>query len=368
MSDLLFSPAQLGSLTLRNKVVMAPMTRSRALGNVPGPLIAEYYAQRASAGLIITEGTAPAASGLGYARIPGLFNAEQVAGWKLVTDAVHAREGRIFVQFMHTGRISHDLNLPEGEETVAPSAVAAAGQMWTDQQQMQPHPTPRALTTAEVKQLVQDFAKAAKLAIEAGFDGVELHAANGYLLEQFLNPHTNQRTDEYGGSAENRARFVLEVADATVAAIGAGRTGIRISPWGTFNDMGTYEGVSDFYEYLATELQRRNLVYLHLINPETTGAPAASADTVPRIRRAFTNTLILSADYDAAKAEAELQSGRADLVAFGRPFISNPDLVERMQAGAGLAKGDPATFYAPAPEGFHVGYTDYPALAESQLA
>ncbi|WP_019947394.1 alkene reductase [Hymenobacter aerophilus] len=368
MSDKLFSPAQLGPLTLRNRIIMAPMTRSRSLGNVPGPLVAEYYGQRASAGLIIAEGTAPAANGLGYARIPGLFNEEQAAGWKLVADAVHARDGRIFVQFMHTGRIGHDLNLPAGAEVVAPSAVAAAGQMWTDQQQMQPHPTPRALTTAEVKDLVQEFAKAAKLAVEAGLDGVELHAANGYLLEQFLNPHSNQRTDEYGGSAENRARFVLEVADAVVAAIGAGRTGLRLSPWGTFNDMGTYEGVNEFYEYLATELQRRNLVYLHLINPETPDAPAAVAETVPRLRRAFTNTLILSGDYNATRAEAELQSGRADLIGFGRPFISNPDLVERMKAGAELTQGDQATFYAPGPEGLHQGYTDYPALAEAQVS
>ncbi|NVO84987.1 alkene reductase [Hymenobacter terrestris] len=366
MSDKLFSAAQLGPITLRNKVVMAPMTRARSLGNVPGPLVAEYYAQRASAGLIIAEGTAPNIDGLGYARIPGLFNAEQVAGWKLVTDAVHAREGRIFVQFMHTGRIGHPLNLPEGAEMVAPSAVKAGGEMWTDQQQMQPHPEPRAMTTAEVKQVIQDFAKAAKLAVEAGFDGVELHAANGYLLEQFLNPNTNQRTDEYGGSAENRARFVLEVADATIAAIGAERTGIRLSPWGTFNDMGAYEGVNDFYEYLATELQSRNLVYLHLINPETIKAPAASADTVGIMRRAFTNTFILSSEYDAAKAEEELQKGRADLVAFGRPFISNPDLPERMEAGTELAEGDQSTYYGPGPQGLHQGYTDYPALAEAQ--
>ena len=366
MANKLFSPTQLGPFTLQNHIVMAPMTRSRSLGNVPGPLVAEYYAQRASAGLIITEGTSPSASGLGYARIPGLFNHAQVAGWKLTTDAVHAKGGRIFVQLMHTGRVAHGLNLPEGAEIVAPSAVAAAGEMWTDQQQMQPQPTPRALSTQEVKVLVQEFVQAAKLAIEAGFDGVELHGANGYLLEQFLNPHSNQRTDEYGGSVENRARFVLEVAEGTAAAIGAERLGIRLSPWGVFNDMAAYEGVDEVYEYLAAELQKRGLVYLHLVNHESMGAPALPTNTVTRLRAKFTNTLILSGGYDAERAEADLQSGRADLVAFGRPFIGNPDLVERLEQKAELAEADQSTFYAPGPEGFHQGYTDYPALAETE--
>ena len=365
MADKLFSSTQLGPITLRNHVAMAPMTRSRSLGNVPGPLVAEYYAQRASAGLIITEGTSPSANGLGYARIPGLFNQAQVAGWKLTTDAVHAKGGHIFVQFMHTGRVSHPLNLPEGSDMVAPSAVAAAGQMWTDQQQMQDQPEPRALSTEEVKGLVQDFIKAAKLAIEAGFDGVELHGANGYLLEQFLNPHSNQRTDEYGGSLENRARFVLEVAAGTAAAIGADRTGIRLSPWGVFNDMKPYDGVDELYGYLATELQKLDLVYLHLVNHESMGAPAVPGKTVDLIREKFTNTLILSGGYDAQRAEADLQSGAADLIAIGRPFISSPDLIERMESGAELAESDQSTYYAPGPEGFHQGYTDYPALAET---
>ncbi|WBA41698.1 alkene reductase [Hymenobacter canadensis] len=360
MASKLLSSAQLGSLTLENHLAMAPMTRARSLANVPGPLVAEYYAQRATAGLIITEGTSPSANGLGYARIPGLFSQEQVAGWKLTTDAVHAKGGKIFVQFMHTGRVSHPLNMPEGTEMVAPSAIAAAGDMWTDQQQMQPQPTPRALTTEEVKGLVQDFAKAAKLAVEAGFDGVELHAANGYLLEQFLNPHSNQRTDEYGGSLENRARFVLEVADATVAAIGAERTGIRLSPWSTFNDMALADDIDALYEYLATELQQRNLVYLHLINQEN---PKCAA-TIDSLRAKFTNTLILCGGYNAEQAEAELEKGRADLVAFGRDYISNPDLAERFEQHAPLTPGDQSTFYAPGPEGFHQGYTDYPTLAE----
>jgi len=365
MVSKLFSPATLGSLTLANHIVMAPMTRSRSLGNIPGALVAEYYAQRATAGLIITEGTSPAANGLGYARIPGLYDEQHVVGWKLTTDAVHAKGGHIFVQLMHAGRIGHHLNLPEGAELVGPSAVAAAGQMWTDQQQMQDHPTPRALSSAEVQEAVQEFVHSAKLAIEAGFDGVELHGANGYFLEQFLNPNSNQRTDEYGGSIENRSRFVLEVATAVADAIGAERTGIRLSPWGVFNDMTPYDELDATYEYLAEELQKLNLVYLHLVDHEAMGAPAVPTDIVTAIREKFTNTLILSGGYDAQRAEEALESGRADLVAFGRPFIANPDLVERLRTGAELAQPDQATFYAPGPEGFHQGYTDYPALAQT---
>jgi N-ethylmaleimide reductase len=345
------------------------MTRSRALGNVPNALMAEYYAQRASAGLIITEGTAPSANGLGYARIPGLFTPEQVAGWKLVTDAVHAKGGRIFVQLMHTGRISHPLNMAADAEIIAPSAIAAAGDMWTDQEQMQPQPTPRALTTEEVKQAVQEYVTSAKLAIEAGFDGVEIHGANGYLIDQFLNPKSNQRTDEYGGSTENRARFALEIAKGTVEAIGAGRTGIRLSPHGGMNDVASnYDDLNDLYLHLATELQKLDLVYLHLADHSSMGAPEVPAALVASIREQFTNTLILSGGYDVERAEADLQSGRADLVAFGRGFIANPDLTERLEQGTELAQADQATFYAPGPEGFHQGYTDYPVLAETEAA
>ncbi|RYU78300.1 alkene reductase [Hymenobacter persicinus] len=357
---ILFSPATLGALTLKNHVVMAPLTRSRAIGNTPNELMATYYGQRAEAGLIITEGTSPAPEGLGYARIPGLFNADQVAGWKLVTDAVHARGGRIFVQFMHTGRISHPLNLPAGAEIVAPSALAAAGEMWTDQQQLQPQPTPRALTTAEVKDLVQQHAASAKLAIEAGFDGVELHGANGYLIEQFLNPAANQRTDEYGGSVENRNRFALEVARATIAAIGADKVGIRLSPYGLAGDLKPFAELDEQYLALAGQLQQLNLVYVHLVDHSSMGAPKVPAELVAGIRERFTNTLILSGGYDKQRAEADLQSGKADLVAFGRPFIANPDLVTRLQQDAELAQPNPEKFYTPGPE----GYTDYPTLAK----
>ncbi|GAC1374575.1 MAG: alkene reductase [Hymenobacter sp.] len=363
MSKKLFQPAQLGPLTLANHVVMAPLTRSRALGNVPNELMAEYYRQRATAGLIITEGTSPSADGLGYARIPGLFNQEQATNWQRITETVHHHGGHIFIQLMHAGRISHTLNLPAGAEVLAPSAITAAGQMWTDQEQLVPHTTPRAIRADELARLRDDYVQAAKRAIEAGFDGVEVHSANGYLLSQFLNPHANQRTDNYGGSVQNRARFVLEVVQGVADAIGAERTGIRLSPWGTDADMPHYPEMDETYAYLAEELQKLGIVYVHLVDHSSMGAPAVPAETVATIRRLFTNTLILSGGYDAERAEEALQSGRADLVAFGKPFISNPDLVERLKTGAPLTALDPNTLYTPGPE----GYTDY-ATADGQPA
>ena len=367
MSKTAFSPAKLGPLTLTNHLVMAPMTRSRALGNVPNELMAEYYRQRATAGLIITEGTSPSADGLGYARIPGLFNQEQVTNWQRITETVHHHGGHIFVQLMHTGRVFHGLNLPEGAEGIAPSAVAATGQMWTDQQQMQDHPAPRELRTDELARVRDEFVHSAKLAIEAGFDGVELHGANGYFLEQFLNPASNQRTDAYGGSVQNRARFVLEVTRAVAEAIGTERTGIRLSPWGVFNDMPTYAEIDETYNYLAEELQKIGIVYLHLVDHAGMGAPAVPAGTVPALRERFTNTLILSGNYHTVERIEEALAGPADLIAIGRPFISNPDLVARLQNGQPLAEADQATFYAPGPGGFADGYTDYP-LANGEPA
>ena len=369
MSNKAFEPAHLGPLTLANHLVMAPMTRSRALGNVPNELMAEYYRQRASAGLIITEGTSPAANGLGYARIPGLFNQEQATNWQRITETVHHHGGHIFIQLMHAGRVFHPLNLPEGAEGVAPSAIAAAGgQMWTDQAQMQAQPAPRAIRPEELAQVRDEYVHSAKLALEAGFDGIELHSANGYLLEQFLNPASNQRTDEYGGSVQNRARFVLEVTRAVAEAIGAERTGIRLSPWGQFNDTPNYPEIDETYAYLAEELQKIGVVYLHLVDHQSMGAPAVPAATVATIREKFTNTLILSGGYTTlAQIDEALDSGRADLVAIGRPFISNPDLVERLKAGQPLAEADQATFYAPGPGGFADGYTDYPT-ADGQPA
>jgi len=356
----LFSPYQLGNITLSNRIVMAPMTRSRATGNIPNDLMAEYFGARAAAGLIITEGTSPSPNGLGYARIPGIFSEAQVAGWKKVTDAVHARDGHIFVQMMHTGRISHPLNLPEGAEVVAPSPIAAANtQMYTDQEGLVALPVPREIATKEIPTLINEFVHAAKSAIAAGFDGVELHAANGYLLEQFLNAATNQRTDEYGGSFENRNRLVLEVAAAVADAIGKERTAIRLSPFGVANEIVPDETTVEQYTALAEGLQKIGVVYIHVVDHAALGAPQVPDSVKEAIGKNYTGTIIISGGYDAEKAEADLEAEKGDLVAFGRPFISNPDLVERFKTGAELQAPDPATFYSPGEK----GYTDYPVLA-----
>src|SRR3569833_1404497 len=339
---------------------MAPMTRSRAIGNVPYELMADYYAQRASVGLIITEGTSPSPNGLGYARIPGTYSAEQVAGWKKATDAIHAKGAKIFVQLMHTGRIAHPLNLPAGAKVVAPSAVAAAGQMYTDAEGMKDQPVPHALTEAELASTREEYVTAAKNAIAAGFDGIELHAANGYLLEQFIRPNSNIRTDKYGGSIENRARFVIEVAEATAAAIGKDKVGIRLSPYGVFNDMPLYPEMESDYAYIAGKLNDVGLVYVHLVDHSSMGTPEVPASVKKTFRDKFKRTLILSGGYDAKRAGADLAAGKADLIAFGRPALANPDLIARWKANASLNAPDAGTFYTPGAK----GYTDYPALAK----
>lgn len=357
---MLFTTFTAASLQLRNRIVMAPMTRSRAVDNqTPNELMAEYYGQRASAGLIVTEGTSPSPNGLGYARIPGLFNEAHVQGWKLVTDAVHARGGKIFVQLMHTGRVSHVANLPEGAEVVGPTDEVCPGEMHTDAHGMQPHSAPRAMTGDDIANAVAEYARSAELAIKAGFDGVELHGANGYLMEQFLNANVNKRTDAYGGSIQGRNRFALEVVRATVAAIGADRVGIRLSPYGVFNGTGAYPDVEAQYLALTEELAQMGILYLHLLDHSALGAPSVPAEFKFRLRVAFHGVFILAGGFDQASAETALRLGHANLIAFGRPFIANPDLVERMQTKAALTPLDMATFYTPGPK----GYTDYPALS-----
>jgi N-ethylmaleimide reductase len=356
--SLLFSKTTLGSLTLQNHLVMAPMTRSRAIGNIPNALMAEYYAQRATAGLIITEGTSPSPNGLGYPRIPGIFSAAQIAGWQRVTDAVHVHGAKMFIQFMHCGRIGHALNLPAGARILAPSAVMAVGEMYTDAEGMKPHPVPQAMTEADIKATIEEFAQAAKNALAAGFDGVELHGANGYLLEQFIRPNSNQRTDRYGGTIENRARFMLEVADAVIGAIGKDKVGIRLSPFGVFNDMPLYDAMEADYTYLAQQLNARGLAYIHLVDHSSMGAPPVPASMKGAFRNAFKGKLILSGGYDAARAESDIAAGKCDLVAVGKPFLSNPDLVSRWKTGVALNAPDMNTFYTPGAN----GYTDYPAL------
>lgn len=357
---MLFDTYRMGNISLANRIVMAPMTRSRAVDrNIPNDLMAEYYAQRATAGLIITEGVSPSPNGLGYARIPGLFNAEQVAGWRLVTDAVHAKGGKIFVQLMHCGRVAHQANLPGGAKAVGPSAEVCPGEMWTDAQGMQAHTAPLVMTTDDIATAISEYTTAARLAIEAGFDGIELHAANGYLMEQFLNANVNLRTDGYGGSAEGRNRFALEVAQACVEAIGADKVGMRISPHGVFNGTGPFEGVDAQFVALTEKVSAMGLVYLHQLDHSAMGAPAVPEALKKQLRSLFQQTFIAAGGFDAASAEALLATGDADLVAFGRPFLCNPDLVARMKTGAALNAPDMSTFYTPGEK----GYTDYAVLA-----
>jgi N-ethylmaleimide reductase len=336
------------------------MTRSRAVdNNTPNALMASYYAQRASAGLIITEGTSPSPNGLGYARIPGLFNQEHVKAWKVVTDAVHAKGGKIVIQFMHCGRVVGQANLPSGAKAIGPTDQVLEGEMYTDAKGMQPHMQPHALSADEIAATVAEYAHSARLAMEAGFDGVELHAANGYLIEQFLNANVNKREDAYGGSAANRNRFALEVMRATVAAIGADRVGMRISPYGVFNGTGGFEGVEAQYEALVTEASILGLMYVHLLDHSAMGAPAVPDALQAKLRSLFKGTFILAGGFTGETAEKALAAGQADLIGFGRPFISNPDLVARMQKGAELAAPNMGTFYTPG----EAGYTDYPAMA-----
>ena len=354
----LFDSATLGPLSLDNCTVMSPMTRSRCMEeNTPNDLMVEYYRQRAGAGLIVTEGTSPSPNGVGYPRIPGLWSTRQVADWRKITDAVHAKGGRIFVQLMHTGRVGHPLNLPPGAEVLAPSAVAAEGQIYTDAQGLQNYPVPRAMTDGEVRHAIVEHVKAAKNAIAAGFDGVELHGANGYLLEQFLSPQTNQRTDAWGGSVEKRLAFVLEVAKAVAAAIGGERVGIRLSPYGVNAGMKPYPEIDETYTALVPRLAATGIQYVHLVDHSAMGAPEVPEQLKRALRAAWPRTFILAGGFDRASAEAALRQGHADLVAFGRPFLANPDLIARLQRNLALNPPDFATFYTPGPK----GYTDYPA-------
>ena len=364
MNIQLFQSSQLGSVTLSNRVVMAPMTRSRAIDNLANDLMATYYAQRSDAGLIITEGVSPSPNGLGYARIPGIYSTEQTLSWKKVTDAVHQKGGKIFMQIMHTGRIAHAHNLPQGGRVVAPSAIKAQGQMWTDREGLLDHPIPQALTAEELLVTKNEFVQAARNAIEAGFDGIELHAANGYLLEQFLSPHSNQRTDAYGGSIENRARFVLDVAREVSLAIGNDKTGIRLSPYGIFNDMPHYEEINATYTYLAQQIEALELAYIHLLDHSTDGAPAVPLKLKEDIRAIFSKTIISTGGYTFEKAESDISARLTDLVGFGKPFITNPDLVSRLQKKLPInIKLDASTLYTPGKKGL----TDYPVFEEEAV-
>ncbi|WP_116787436.1 alkene reductase [Flavobacterium psychrotrophum] len=356
-TPILFTPFDTQNISFGNRIVMAPMTRSRAINNIPNDLMSEYYAQRASAGLIITEGTSPSPNGLGYSRIPGIFSNVQIEGWKKITDAVHAKDSKIFIQLMHTGRVTHSDNLPDGAKIVAPSVINSGTEMWTDNAGVLPTETPEALSPEGVIDTIQEYVTAAKNAITAGFDGIELHSANGYLMEQFLNPKSNERTDEYGGSVENRARFVLEVAKAVADAIGKEKTGIRFSPYNTFNGMPDYDAdeVFETYEYLAKEIDKMGLLYVHLFSNAAKQAPRG-AELISTIRAYFKGILIDNGGFTKDKAITAIESHEVDMVAFGTAFLANPDLPYRLQNGIYLTQPEESTFYSADEK----GYTDYP--------
>jgi N-ethylmaleimide reductase len=361
MSDVdLFSPFHLGPLALPNRIVMAPMTRNRAgAGNAPTALNAAYYAQRASAGLIVAEASQVSAQGLGYPGTPGIHSDEQVAGWRLVTDAVHAAGGRIVLQLWHVGRISHPSLQPDGALPVAPSAIAPAGQAWT-LEGMKPYVVPRALETGELAGIVAQYRQGAANAKAAGFDGVEVHAAHGFLLDQFLRDSTNKRSDAYGGSAANRARLLIEVMEAVADVWGAARVGVHLSPTNlAFNDIADSDPAATF-STVVRALDRLGLGYLHLVEP----GPADPVGPGPRLDAAFfrplwRTALIANKAYDLARADVALRDGSADLISFATLYIANPDLPERLRRGAPLNAADRKTFYG----GSAKGYTDYPAMA-----
>lgn len=359
MKDIsLFDPVALGPHALSNRLVMNPMTRCRAdATGLPTPIMATYYGQRATAGLIITEGVAPCANGKGYARIPGLWSAEQVAAWRPVTAAVHAAGGKIFAQLMHTGRVSHKDNMAPDARIIAPSAVALAGQMYTDAGGMQDYPVPEAMSEADITEAKESFVTASRNAVAAGFDGVELHAANGYLLEQFLSPETNRRTDAWGGSVANRIRLVVEVARAVSDAIGGERVGIRISPYGLASGMVAYPEVEETYLALLPLLADAGLLYLHMADHAGLGNPAIPPAFKAALRAAWPRSFLIGGSLDLDSGTKAVSEGQCDLVGLGRAFLANPDLVARLKTGAALNAPDPDTFYTPGAK----GYIDYPA-------
>ncbi len=361
----LLSSVQLGPYTLPNRLVMAPLTRNRAGdGNVPRELNATYYSQRASAGLIITEATQISPDGQGYPCTPGIHSAEQIEGWRLVTDALHAKGGHIFLQLWHVGRISHPSLQPGGALPVAPSAIAAEGEASTFSG-AQPFVTPRALETSEIPGIVENYRLAAQNAKAAGFDGVEIHAANGYLIDQFLEDGTNHRTDHYGGSIENRARFLIEIVEAVTTVWDANKVGVRLSPAGTFNSMSD-SNPKALFSYVADTLNRYGLAYLHLVEPrsdENSGSEEEPELTCKYFRSIFKGTIISAGGYNRELAEETIAAGNADLIAFGRFYIANPDLAERFALNAPLNPYDRSTFYG----GDEKGYTDYPTLELEQV-
>ena len=355
MSDL-FTPIKLGSLDLPNRVFMAPMTRNRAPDNIANAMMAEYYRQRASGGLLITEGSQVSEQAVGYPATPGIYSDAQVTGWKQVTDAVHEAGGHIYLQLWHCGRVSHP-DFHGGEPAVAPSSIRPAGDAFTFEG-LKPFETPREISLSEIADVIEDYRKGAANSIAAGFDGVEIHGANGYLLDQFLRDGSNQRNDAYGGSLENRARLILEVTEAVCAEVGADRVGIRLSPLQPFNDIKDSDPETTF-SYLVEKLNAFGLAYLHItaMGSEAPGAAGPAFDLV-KLRAIWNGVYITNAGYDADKGNAAIAAGDADAIAFGVPFLANPDLVARLKAGAELNAPDMDSFYG----GDEHGYSDYPTL------
>jgi N-ethylmaleimide reductase len=357
----LFSTVKLGAYTLGNRMVLAPMTRLRAVGSIPTPLMATYYAQRASAGLIVTECTMVSPLSHGYMNCPGIYSPEQVAGWKQVVEAVHSQGGKIFLQLWHCGRVTHP-NLLHGNMPVAPSAIAGTGSLHTPKGKVNLE-TPRALETDEVSEIVEQFRQGAENAKSAGFDGVELHGAFGYLIDQFLQDGSNQRTDKYGGSVENRTRFLLEVVETVSGVVGSNSLGIKLSPSNTFYGMQDSNPKATF-SYIVEALNQFKLAYLHLMEPNEIDLATREVinPVVPMFRPLYQGTIIANGGYDKAKANAVLEAGNADLVSFGKLFLANPDLPQRFAIDADLNAPNPATFYGIGDQDLETGYTDYPSL------
>ncbi len=354
----LIDTLKVGEIELKNRIVMAPLTRSRANDEGVQPnFTVDYYTQRASGGLIITEATNVSPMAKGYVRTPGIYTPEQIASWKMVTESVHANGGKIFMQLFHTGRIALPNFLPDNTEPVAPSAVKAAGQNYTDTEGMKDFVLPRELSIDEIKEIVNDFATAAKNGIEAGFDGIEIHGANGYLIQQFLSTNVNLRTDEYGGSIENRSRFLLEVIDAVIEAIGSNRTGLRLSPGGEFNDIKETDA-EELYDYVINELNKHDLAYLHI------GTFDQNRDWHPVIKPKYNGVYFAGVGFDKERGEKTLSEGGADAIVYGKLFLANPDLPERFKRDADLNTPDETTFYTPGEK----GYTDYPTLDHAAAA
>jgi len=351
----IFSKFKIGDLELSNRVVMAPMTRCRAIDNIPNDLMVKYYSDRASAGLIITEGTSPSTNGLGYARIPGAFSVDQISGWAKIANQVHEKGGAIFAQLMHTGRASPYLNMPEGGKILAPSAIPSTTEIWADSEGNVLPPTPIEMTIEQVNQTIDEYVDSAiKLINGANLDGVELHGANGYLIDQFLNPKSNNRFDEFGGDGKRRAQFLLEIVLRLSKKVDVKKIGVRLSPGGVFNDMDpSFPGMHEMYLYIAEELEKIGVGYIHLVDHSAMGAPAPPYDLFKSIRGVFKGPMIVGGGLQTTQHADLLFEKGYDLVYFGRPFISNPDLVDKLREGASLAEPDPETFYTPNNEGYN---------------